>query len=241
MNDFGRFMIPKRTKRILGNFVRARLGTITHVRTHEPAAALTYDDGPDPLVTPLILTALEDSRARGTFFMIGAQARQHPDLVRRVHEGGHAIGNHSWDHPSFPRLSSRDRGTQIRSCEDALHPFGTNLFRPPFGDQDLGSRLDTIRFRQRVIAWSIAAEDWLDRDSSLIAETVLSRLQPGSIVLLHDRLYSAIDGRSPDRTHIAEATRLILHNAPRGFRFVTVPELLKLGKPGLERWYQESR
>ena len=80
-------------------------GTITGVTTRDPVAALTFDDGPHPEYTPLLLNILERYQARATFFMIGDAAQRHPDLVRQVAQGGHAIGNHSWDHPFFPSLS----------------------------------------------------------------------------------------------------------------------------------------
>src|SRR2546422_6863677 len=75
---------------------------LTHVLTEEPVVALTFDDGPDPVNTPCLLDLLSAHHARGTFFMIGVHAHQHPELVSRVAAESHAIGNHSWDHPSFP-------------------------------------------------------------------------------------------------------------------------------------------
>ena len=88
---------------------RQLLGTITHVATTEHVAALTFDDGPDPASTPLVLDVLAKHNAHGTFFMLGAAASRYPDLVREVAARGHAIGNHTWDHPSLPSLTHRER------------------------------------------------------------------------------------------------------------------------------------
>jgi peptidoglycan-N-acetylglucosamine deacetylase len=118
------------------------IGTISHVHTRESVAALTFDDGPDPEYTPRLLAILERYRAQATFFMTGKAAQAHPELVRRVAQAGHAIGNHSWDHPSFPLISGRERRAQIRACAQALVPYGSRLFRPPYTEQNLGSRIE---------------------------------------------------------------------------------------------------
>src|SRR5206468_4992188 len=83
-------------------------GAITHVATGEAIAALTFDDGPHPEFTPRLLDILDKHRARATFFMLGENARRHPDLVQRVAQVGHVIGNHSWDHSVFPSLTRRE-------------------------------------------------------------------------------------------------------------------------------------
>ena len=132
-------------------------GSITGVSTQEPVAALTFDDGPHPESTPRLLEVLAKHRARATFFMVGEAAEKHRGLVRRVAEEGHAIGNHSWDHPSFPLMSGRERRRQIRACERALAPYGSRLFRPRYGHQHLASWLDTRRLGFDVAAWRVWA------------------------------------------------------------------------------------
>ncbi len=224
-------------KNLLKGIARRGLGTITQVRTEEPVAALTYDDGPDPIFTPRVLDVLEAGDARGTFFMVGQAARQHPELVRRVSQEGHAVGNHSWDHPSFTLLGGHDRRRQIRACAEAIAPYGTKLFRPPFGHQNLGARLDAFLLGYKVVGWSILAEDWLDRDADFVASRILAELRPGSIVLLHDRLNNREEERFADRTNVVEATRLILDRASADYRFVSIPELLRYGAPARENWY----
>src|SRR3990172_5069992 len=108
----------------LSNAVMRRvLGTVTHVSTHASVVALTFDDGPHPEFTPRLLDILDKHQAQATFFMIGAAAQRYPDLVRRAAQAEHAIGNHSWDHPSFPLITGRERRAQMRACAQAITPY----------------------------------------------------------------------------------------------------------------------
>ena len=116
------------------------LGTIMHVDTREAVVALTFDDGPHSEFTPLLLEVLDHHRAKATFFMLGEAAQKHPAIVEQVARRGHAIGNHSWDHPSFRLISRAERLDQMRACASALAPYGGRLFRPPYGHQSVRSR-----------------------------------------------------------------------------------------------------
>jgi len=215
-------------------------GTIIGARVKEPLVALTFDDGPDPEWTPAMLDVLARHEARATFFMIGKRAAKHPELVRRVAESGHAIGNHSWDHPSFPLLKGRWRRAQIRWAEEALAPHGSKLFRPPYGHQSVGSRLDAARLGYRVLTWTINAEDWRDDPAEVLISRVRSRLRPGAFVLFHDSLYSTDDLRYRDRGPTLEAVDQLLAELSGSHRFLTVPELLGEGRPRRWHWYWRS-
>ena len=164
-------------------------GTITCVSTKDPVAALTFDDGPDPNYTPRLLDVLRRYQAQATFFMIGEAAHKYPQLVRRVAQEGHAIGNHSWDHRFFPSLPGRERRQQIRACECALAPYMQRFFRPPYGAQSLASRVDALRLGYKVVAWNLDVKDWRDNDAERVAERLYVGVRPGSIVLLHDAIY----------------------------------------------------
>ncbi len=207
------------------------LGTILRVATREPAVALTFDDGPDPETTPHVLDVLARHGAHGTFFVVGKRASEHPDLVARMAAAGHALGNHSWDHPSFRRISSAARRAQIRRCDEALGARASGLFRPPFGEQSLASRLDALRAGQRVVCWDVVAEDWRDSPAEHLVERVVRRLRRGSIVVFHDSLYVTEDARFRDRRPMLEALDRLLARFEGELRFVTVPELLALGRP----------
>lgn len=217
------------------------LGSIIRVSTAEPVIALTFDDGPHPEDTPPLLDLLERYGARGTFFMVGKSARRWPELVRRVAEGGHAIGNHTWDHLSMPSLTGRFRRRQLAWTQEALGPQGSKLFRPPYGEQSLGSRLDAARAGLDVVCWDVIAEDWRDDPAEAMLARIYRRLRRGSIVLFHDTLYTTTDERYRDRGPMREAVETLLRDLGDRYRFVTVPELLRLGRPVRWHWYQRSR
>ena len=216
-------------------------GTITSVVTRDSVAALTFDDGPHPEYTPLLLDILERYGARATFFMVGEAAQRHPELVQQVAQAGHAVGNHSWDHPFFPSLPSEERQKQIRACEQALAPYGRRLFRPPYGAENswLTPRCHA-RLHYQVVAWNLDAEDWLERDPAWMAEVLARGIQPGSIVLLHD----AICGREQpvpqyNREPMIAALNLFLEGLGGRFQLChdpgvappRAPAILQLGNP----------
>jgi len=216
------------------------MGTITHVSTQEPVVALTFDDGPHPEFTPRLLDILEKYQARATFFMVGEAAEQHPDIVRQVVQAGHAIGNHSWDHSSLPLLSEKERRAQIRACEKALAPYGQRLFRPPYGHQSVASRLDALWLGYQVVTWNLVARDWLDHSANWMTDRLVNEIEPGSIILFHDALYTYVEKRYTDREPTLRAVNLLLERLDGHFRFVTIPELLRSGEPQRRNWYQEA-
>jgi peptidoglycan/xylan/chitin deacetylase (PgdA/CDA1 family) len=223
-------------KRLLAASARP-LGTLVRVATHERALALTFDDGPDPEETPRVLDLLAAHDARATFFLVGKRAAAHADLVARVATAGHAVANHSWDHSSFLRLDGDARREQLRRAAEALAtpaaatPAGRPLFRPPFGEQSLASLRDVRRAGFEVVAWDVVPEDWRDDPAEVLLARALRRLRRGSIVLLHDSLYATEEARYRDRAPMREALAALLARLAPTHRFVTVPELLRMGSP----------
>jgi len=204
-------------------------GAITHVATKEPAAALTFDDGPHPEFTPRLLDVLGRHHARATFFMVGEKAHQRPELVRIVAQQGHEIANHSWNHARFPTLTARARRAQIRACAAAIAPYGQRLFRPPHGEENVACQIDTLWLRHTVVAWSLAVDDWCSTDVAWMAERLTTGIRPGSIVLLHDGMCDAPDERHCDREPMLRAVDIALERLRGRLRFVTVSELLRTG------------
>jgi peptidoglycan/xylan/chitin deacetylase (PgdA/CDA1 family) len=236
-------------KSVLASLARKVLGSLTHVITTEPVLSLTFDDGPDAESTPQVLALLEKHRARGTFFLVGQAAASQPDLVNRIVRGGHAIGFHSWDHRAFPTLSSRERRRQMRECERAIQPCETHLFRPPYGEQTVLSRLEAFAMGYEVVGWNVNSGDWHESDPVVLSEYLLHMVEPGAIVLLHDTLFDkgipahGIDPshRSwPDRQAMMRALEMVLERLTGRYRFVTVPELLKSGRPRRTFWFKRS-
>ena len=232
----------QRVKRVVDGVYRQLAGAITSVETDEPLIGLTFDDGPDPLSTPSVLRLLERYDARATFFMVGAAAYRHPDLVRQVAEAGHAIANHSWDHSSFIAISGRQRRTQIRACQRVIKPYATRLFRPPYGRQSVASHLEARLLGYRVVAWSLHINDWVERDPARLSAALSAGVRPGSIVLLHDSIFRAeLDQRIQwDRRPLLEGLETFLEQQRGRFQWVTVPELLRRGRPVIREWYADE-
>lgn len=218
----------------------ATVGTVTSVSTSSPVAALTFDDGPDPVFTPRLLEILKKHRTKATFFMVGKAAERHPDLVREVAVAGHVIGNHSWDHPSFPLITGHERRDQIRACEKAIAPYGAKLFRPPYGDQNLWSRLEASWLGYKVIMYSVTAVDWLDHDADWMKNRIMSRMKSGSIILFHDSLFQYRDSRYADRAPMLDALDLLLKELGDRYTFVTIPELMSQGRPQMTYWIKTT-
>src|SRR5436305_10872770 len=228
---------PRAKERVKGliSWGTLPLGSLVRVATREPAIALTFDDGPDPQETPRVLDILERHGARGTFFQVGKSVERHPEIAARAAAAGHALANHSWDHPSFRQIQGAFRRAQIRWCAEALAPHGgAPLFRPPYGEQSLASRLDALRCGHRVVAWDVVAEDWRDDPAEVLVRRVMRRLRRGSIVLFHDCLYATVEALYRVRAFIRYTLEILLGRLAGDYRFVTVPELLRLGRP--VRW-----
>ena len=215
---------------------RSSFGTITSVVTSEPMAAITFDGGPDVRWTPQVLDVLDAYRAKATFFVIGKYVDLHPELMQRAHASGHALGNHSYFHPRFPLVSSAERRRELRACATALAPYPQRrqLFRPPYLVQDLATRYDSWRLGYDVIACSLHANDWEDRASDEMYRTLSDGAKPGDIIMLHD---AVCDQRYRSREAMIEALEGFLRRRT-DLRFVTVPELLRLGRSRREIWYQ---
>lgn len=226
--------------------IKKVLGSLTSVITKEPLVALTFDDGPHPEYTPRVIEILERYQARATFFMVGKAAQQYPDLVRKIGEAGHAIGGHSWDHMSFRQLTGRERRRQMRACQQVLAPHGQPLFRPPYGEQSVASRLDAFWLGYEVVGWNADIEDWNDWDASFMVSRLVKCVQPGNIILLHDALFDPGKDRPKlarerhvDREGMLGALETMLERRSSTFRFVTVPELLQHGLPYRTFWFNK--
>lgn len=228
-----------RARRLVEESARA-FGAIVGVRTARRAVALTFDDGPHPEDTPAMLDVLQRHGARGTFFFLGKNAARYPELVARVAAAGHAIGSHGWDHSSFALLTGRARRAQLRWTAGALAPHGAPLFRPPYGELGPAGRLDVLRLGHRLVCWDALAEDWAGDPAGVLVDRVLRRVRPGSIVLFHDTLASAVAEADRDRSASREAVESLIMRLP-GTEFLTVPDLLKLGPAVRWHWYRRAR
>lgn len=215
-----------------------RFGAVTSVRTHQPVASLTFDDGPHPHWTPRVLDVLEEHGAKATFFLVGEHVDAHPDVVRRIRDAGHAIGNHTHRHPSFPLVSSARRRRELRECEHALASHAdapTMLFRPPYLDQDVPSCWDTWRLGYDVVGCSLHADDWQARPADGMADHLSARARAGDVILLHDAIYG--EPHDPGREPMVHALGAFLRRRT-DLRFVTIPSLLTMGEPVRTAWFK---
>ncbi len=206
----------------------ALFGSTVAVRTREKLMALTFDDGPDPQSTPLLLDALARVGAKATFFVIGTRAASHPELVARIAAEGHEIGNHTWDHPSLPTLSRGRVVEQLQRARELLAPLGSKLMRPPYGDQTPRTYRTARGLGYCVVLWSISSGDWRGESADIVSQRIIDKASPGAIVLMHDSLSSFEDESFRDRGPTIEAAVRVVEALP-DYRFVTVSELLTHG------------
>lgn len=158
--------------------------------------------------------------------MLGGAALSYPRLVQNVAAAGHAIGNHSWSHPDFTRITAVRRLAEVDFSQRALEPHGLRLFRPPFGSLNAAASFELAQLGYQIVQWDLDPKDWSGRDLEKISADVIDGIRPGSIVLLHD-------GVSPgaiyeDRQPTIDAVDRILTRLASTYRFLTVPQLFRM-------------
>jgi peptidoglycan/xylan/chitin deacetylase (PgdA/CDA1 family) len=192
--------------------------------------ALTFDDGPSSEWTPAVLELLGAHGARGTFFVLGASVAGREDILRRAAEEGHELGNHLFSHRDPATLSDEDLRDELEHTSTLLYQAvgrRPRLFRPPYADTDF--RIAEVALAAgyaHTVLRSIDPADWEVDDPALIADRVLSRVGKGSIVCLHDALPPDRVGSPTRQPTVAALERIVPELGRRGFRLVTVSELL---------------
>src|SRR5215471_17131597 len=202
--------------------------TLTHGRDPRQVA-LTYDDGPNDPHTLHLLDLLAQHKARATFFLIGKYVRQRPEIVRTIKEAGHAIGNHTYNHPNLIFASAARVRLELEDCRKALEDAigqPAPLFRPPFG----GRRPNVLRTARAIgletVMWSVTGFDWNANSTESIVSRVVKqvdRRRQGEIVLLHDGSHLAFGA---DCKYTVQATRMVLEKySAEGKKFVAFDQL----------------
>lgn len=198
------------------------------VPAEEKLIALTFDDGPSPHNTARLLDALAERGVHATFFLVGSMAENEPALTVRIALEGHQIGIHTYDHDSAKGL----RGLSDAAFDKQVGETGRLLtrltgqtefaLRPPYGFVD-----DALRARAPgpIVLWSVDPEDWKYRNTERVAKHILSHVQDGSVVLLHDIFGTSVDA----------AIQVVDTLQAQGWRFVTVDELFSLRGEELRR------
>ena len=195
------------------------------VKTDTMQIAITFDDGPHPRLTRRILDILDEYSVKATFFMVGVNVVNYPEMAREVLSRGHEVGNHTYSHDRLKNLSTEAIAREIGLCEDALEElceYRPHLFRPPQGAVSTFVEHFTADNDYTMVLWSLDTRDWETKNTDEIVESVLSRVSPGDIILMHD--YIGHESRTPEALEIL-LPRLI----ERGFEPVTVSRLLGIG------------
>lgn len=184
--------------------------------------ALSFDDGPHPVYTREILSILEEYGVTATFFMVGENVSYYPDVAADVLAAGHEVGNHSYDHCRLTRLDESGIRDEVVRCEEALFTldeYRPHLLRPPEGAMNEAVRRVAQEGDYRLILWDVDTRDWAHTPAQTIADHVLSSVQAGDIILMHD--YIGHDSPTP-----AALRRLLPALLEQGYHFVTVSQLI---------------
>ena len=201
-----------------------------HGDINQPKVALTFDDGPNEPYTSEILDILKKCNIEATFFVLGKNVERYPDTARRIVKEGHAIGNHTYDHPYLLVQSKSHIKYEIQKAEQAI-VAATNirphLFRSPYGVDNSWIYHTAKKFGYVTIEWSVTGNNGgKEIPPDKITKKILSEVKNGSIILLHDgdRLI-----KGADRRNIVKALPFIIESLQKkGYQFVTVSELLGL-------------
>lgn len=220
------FMIQG-TKRMLRKRMSARV-------RESRCACLTFDDGPHPEQTPIILDLLRQAGVRATFFVVGVKAEQHRALLERIRREGHEIGEHGYSHLhawlTNPLRLVRDLWRCAAVTASFGVPSGPVLFRPPHGKLSFMTWVYVIARNRRLAFWNIDPKDYAQDAASAVSDHVAAHLAEGAVVLLHDGSERRESGRSGFVT--AGAVEVILRDAAaRNIRLVPMGEALGLRDP----------
>jgi peptidoglycan/xylan/chitin deacetylase (PgdA/CDA1 family) len=179
------------TGKVSGKIVSSKFQPTGPTQTPN-AVALTFDDGPSRVYTPQILAILQHFGVTATFFTIGFEVAEFPDIVQAEEQAGMTVGNHSWDHPLHPPFRDQPPAkmrSEMQKAIDELHKVGIDpyLFRPPGGTYGTEELQMAQELGMRVVLWSVDPQDWRsDITPKEIVDNVLSNVHAGSIVIMHD-------------------------------------------------------
>lgn len=201
---------------------------VCHVPMKGMYAALTFDDGPHAALTPKALDILRKHGARGTFFMLGSNANRYKSVVARAAAEGHEVGVHTWNHIKMNSSSRAKVDNEVTRTQNLLaRTTGTypRVMRPPYGATNK-TLVDHMfnHYGMASVLWDVDTEDWRKPGVSKVINTAVTKAKPGSIILVHDIHATTLDALEGIVTGLQA----------RGFKLVTVSELLALGKQEAE-------
>jgi peptidoglycan/xylan/chitin deacetylase (PgdA/CDA1 family) len=199
--------------------------TFNSVHVDGPFIALTFDDGPNATLTPKLLDLLAARHLKATFFVVGQNAADHPDILKRAVREGHEIANHSWSHPNLGKMSDEAVRRELQKTDDAIvAAIGKRptLMRPPYGSITAQQkRWIHAEFGYRIIIWDVDPLDWKRPGPAVVTSRILKETHAGSIILAHDIHPPTIDAMPATFEQLQK----------KGFKSVTVTELLGMATP----------
>jgi peptidoglycan/xylan/chitin deacetylase (PgdA/CDA1 family) len=191
------------------------------VETTDKVIALTFDDGPSPQNTEELLELLKEKNVPATFFMIGKNLDQYPEIAKKVFLAGHQIGNHTYSHERALFSGPDYFRDEIKKTDILIRNLGYNdeiVFRPPFGKKLISLPWVLKDLKKLTVTWDVESEDTETQDVEILKKHVLGKVRPGSIILFHDG-FSRKDGT------LAAVRSLIDDLRAQGYQFVTVNDL----------------
>lgn len=181
-----------------------------------PRVALTFDDGPSPVYTPKLLDGLKERGVSATFFLMGANIEGNEEIVRRMQEEGHLIGNHTYSHVELQKLSPRDAREEIEKTSNLIYEITGEYpvyLRPPFGSWKKDLELSVTMI---PVFWTIDTLDWQNQSVRTILYKVEDKVEDGSIILMHDEYETSVEA----------ALAIVDRLQTEGYEFITVDRLM---------------
>ncbi len=184
--------------------------------TEEWKVAITFDDGPHPYYTEQLLDGLKERGVHATFFVTGEHAENYPEIIKRMYEEGHLIGNHTYNHIQLTKANGEKFKEELIQTNKILEDITgeeVEFVRPPYGSWDKKFEKELNMF---PVLWTIDPLDWCTRNVSCITDTVISKVKDNSIILMHDEY----------ATTVTAALQVVDELQAKGYQFVTVDEIL---------------
>lgn len=207
--------ILKKTKETEGEIQQKESVEESGVK-EKPSIAITFDDGPSSRYTGRLLDGLKERNVKASFFLIGENAEENPELVERIYKEGHLIGNHTYSHVQMTHLSEEAAVREIEKTDQVISAItGEHVayMRPPFGawQRELEIKMEVL-----PVLWSVDPLDWTTENVDEIVSKVVTEVEEGDIILLHDCYASSVEA----------ALRIVDILQKEGYEFVTVDRLL---------------
>ena len=178
--------------------------------------ALSFDDGPHPVYTEMLLDGLAERNVKASFFVVGKNIIGNEKLISRMYEEGHVIGNHTYDHVKLCEMSDEEACVQVEKTNDLIYEItGEHIeyVRPPFGEWNQGMECS---FTMIPVLWDVDPLDWTTKNQEQIVRHVVEQTEDGDIILLHDYYESSVNA----------ALRIVDELQQQGYEFVTIDRII---------------